>query len=142
MFGFNNSEIRAKGDFWTIWRCPTALLMQVRGATDDARSEEWMNALQHEYDRGYPRFAAMEITTVDPQSSMSMRFKAANWIRGSFKIIEQGALLTGARPGPLVVSRAILRLIGLDNIVLHTDEDEFARHIAAFRLGQKYAPSR
>ncbi len=137
MFGFNDEEIVAKGEFWTIWRCPTTVLMQVRGVTTDARTTEWQNALQREYDKRYPRFAAMEVTTVDPQSSMSQRFHSANWIRSTFKIIEQGALLTGSRPGPLVVSRALLRLIGLDNISLYTDVEDFQRHIDLFRGGMR-----
>lgn len=137
MFGFTNEEIVAKGEFWTLWRCPTTVFMQVRGFTNDARTAEWTDALQHEYDKKYPRFAAMEVSTVDPESSMSMRFKVAKQIRANFQVIEQGALLTGARPGPLVVSRALLRLVGMDNIVLYTETTEFERHLRGFREGHK-----
>jgi hypothetical protein len=137
MFGFTNEEIVTRGTFWTIWRCPTTVFMQVRGYLDNARSNEWQQALQHEYDKKYPRFAAMEVTEVDPQTTFQHRFKAAMWIRDTFKIIEQGALLTGARPGPLVVSRTLLRLIGLDNIVLHVDPADFQAHLDAFRQGNR-----
>ena len=137
MLGFTNDEVVASGEFWTIWRCPTTVFMQVRGFTNDARTEEWLSALQREYDKRYPRFAAMEVSTVEPESSMAQRFKAAKQIRGWFQVIEQGALLTGARPGPLVVSRAVLRLTGMSNILLYTEVADFERHVRDFRQGFK-----
>jgi hypothetical protein len=139
VFGFRDEELVSRADFYRIWRGPNTVLMQVTGPIDDARSEQWQAALQGEYDRGgYPRFAAMEVSGVEPSNSMQSRFRTAQWIRGSVSRIEQGALLTGARPGVHVVSRAVLRLVGLETILLVTDAAEFQRVLDGYRAGRKH----
>jgi hypothetical protein len=138
MFGFTESERVHAGEFFTIWRTPTLVFMHVTGVIDDEHSARWQGALQAEYDRaGYPRFAAMEVSSVEPTNSMQSRFRSAQWIRGTLSKIEQGAVLTGARPGPLVVSRAVLRIVGLSNILLLTEPEQLQRTLDAYRAGHK-----
>lgn len=138
MFGFSDAERVAVGEFWTIWRCPTTVFMCVTGFIDDERSAAWQRAMQAEYDRaGYPRFAAMEVSTVEPTNSMASRFRSAQWIRKTLEHLEHGSVLTGARPGPLVVSRAVLRIVGLSNIAVLTEPEALHRTIDAYRQGRQ-----
>lgn len=142
MYGFGDAERVARGEHYTIWRAPSVLFIHVSGEIDDARSAGWQRALQAEYDRGgYPRFAAMDATGVDPSNSMQSRFRTAQWVRTSFANIEQGAVLVGVRPGPLVVVRAVLRIVGLEKIALFTDRAELQRAIDDFRAGRPLARS-
>lgn len=137
MFGYSDAERVAVGDYWIIFRCPTTVFMRVTGVIDDARSEGWQRALQAEFDRaGYPRFCAMEVSTVEPTNSMASRFRSAQWIRKTLERIEHGCVLTGARPGPLVVSRAVLRIVGLSNITVLTETEQLQHALDAYRNGQ------
>jgi hypothetical protein len=134
MFGFSDAKRVAVGEFCTIWRRPTTVFMRVTGFIAE-RSAASQRAKQAEYDRaGYPRFAAMEVSAVEPTNSTSSRFRSAQWTR---KTLEHGAVSTGARPGPLVVSRAARRTVGLSNIAVLTEPEALQRTIDAHREGRR-----
>lgn len=137
MHGFEQRLLVKRGAFWSLYRDGATTFMLVEGEIDDTRSAEWQQAAQAHFDaHGYPRFHTMDVSGVNPVNSMSGRARTASFIRRSLERLEYSVVLTTMSAGPLVVCRAILRVVGMPNIQLLSDERAFEATLRDMRAGR------
>lgn len=138
MDGFTDADVKARTPLYTIWRQPQLMGMTVAGVVDDTTSLQWREGLAAEFARGgHPRFFAMDVSGVDPQNSMSGRFRTAAFVREHLKKLEFAALCLAGAPGPLVVVRATLRVVGMRNIMLCNERRRFNLALEMMRRGHR-----
>ena len=137
MDGFEALEAVGKGDQFTIWRMPSLVAMQVVGSIDDTGSEHWQAALTREFAaRGYPRFYAMDVSKVDASLSIAGRYRTVDFVRRTLHKVEWATLLARGSPGPVLVVRAMLRVVSMPNITLCVNERVFRQQVDAMRSGE------
>ncbi len=140
MHSFLPNELCARTEFFRLWRHRQLIGLQLWGPIDDAASLAWRTAVYSECEvGGWPRFFAVDLRQVDPQNSLLGRFQTASTGKIFLSKIEWMYALTGGSPGPLVVIRTVLRVIGAHNLSLLTSEADFHRAIEAARQGQRLA---
>jgi len=93
--------------------------------------------LAHIERSGYPRFAALDSAASDPHNSLRSRLGTAAFARSLARRIEWGAVLTGPGPGPLVVVRTVMRVVGMPNIYLFQSPAEFGQALASCLAGRR-----
>ena len=136
MYGFGDTDVVGRALNTLIWRRDSTMLIQVIGLLDDAVSEGWRGLATADFERqGYPRFIAVDFAHSDPQNSMMTRYRSASFVRETMKRVEYAAVLSGSSAGPTVVIRAVLRTLGLPNLVMLSDADEFTQSVASMLRG-------
>lgn len=138
MHGFLSSELRREASHFRLWRHGPLLALELFGPVDDEGSERWRREVLEECERhGWPRFVAVDLRRLDPQNTMLGRFRTASTGRVFLSRVEWLYALTGASPGPLIVVRTVLRVIGATNVSFLSAEEDFRKVLAETREGRR-----
>lgn len=142
MHGLTNSEPVARTEHARTFREGSLVLMCVGGLITDEVSAAWQAELRREVQRAPTRFVALDTSEMEPANSMRARFRTAAFAKEMAAPLAYVAVLTGSKPGPLVVVRAVLRLAGVQNIELFADVDAFRAAVKDMAAGRTPSPGR
>lgn len=137
---FLDADLVVKAPHRTMWRRGDAMQVKLDGVVTDDISLAWQVDAQKSFDAfGYPRVFGLDNSECEPDTSMQSRFRAASFCRESLRHVKAGLILTGSKPGPLVVTRTILKVIGMPNVHVYSEAHAFARAMEDALAGRAFS---
>jgi hypothetical protein len=131
------------GGWFGIWRAGAngaVVGIRIEGALDDERNPVWRAKFDELAEReGWPRFVALDVRDAIPAASLARRMQTAAWGRRTLARIEHATLGIGADGRVSVTVRAILRIAGMNNVTLRSDDDAFFADVDAMLAGKPRA---
>lgn len=125
------------GGFFAVWRRGDVVGVRIVGPLDDERNPVWRAWLDDRFARdGMPRFLALDVKSATPAASLPKRMQTAAWGRRLLGQISLGTIHLGHKANVSLAVKAILRVSGMDNVWLRTDDDAFAADIDAMLRGR------
>jgi hypothetical protein len=134
---FSSGALLHGGGFYDVWRCGDVVGIRIEGELNDERNPIWRAWLDDRFAKdGYPRFIALDVRAAIPAASLPRRLQTANWGRKTLSLIEYGSVHLGDSATVSLSVRATLRIAGMSNVVLRSNDEDFDGDVAAMLLGQ------
>lgn len=125
------------GGFFTVWRRGDVVGVRIVGDLDDEKNPVWRAWLDERFaQEGVPRFMALDVRSATPAASLPKRMQTAAWGRRLLGQIAHGTIHLGHDANVSLTVKAILRVAGMDNVWLRTDDDAFAADVKAMLRGR------
>jgi len=125
------------GGFFSVWRRGDVVGVRIVGALDDEKNPIWRAWLDDRFaSDGTPRFVALDVKDATPAAALPKRMQTAAWGRRLLGRITHGTIHLGHDANVSLTVKAILRVAGMDNVWLRTDDDAFAADIDAMLRGR------
>jgi hypothetical protein len=129
---FRDDHLLHSDDFYAVWRSRDVVGVRIHGPLTDERNPIWRAQVDALCDRdGWPRFVALDVKDAIPAASLPRRVQTALWGKKTLQRITCGSIHLGEDSRVSVTVRAILRVAGMDNVLLRSTDLEFERDVAS-----------
>jgi hypothetical protein len=135
---FHADHLLHQDDFYAVWRSGDVVGVRIVGPLTDERNPLWRAKLDALCERdGWPRFIALDVKSAIPAATLPKRVQTALWGKRTLQRITCGSIHLGEDGRVSLTVGAILRVAGMDNVLLRTSDAAFERDVTLMLRGEK-----